>query len=78
CQLGGRRRVLAEAAPPCRCRLPTAVWSPYRQPDDVRQMAIPILSHRILVKSRDGNPIASARARSRVIHEVLKQVPAPE
>ncbi|HRK35464.1 MAG TPA: MoxR family ATPase [Candidatus Hydrogenedentes bacterium] len=50
----------------------------YVTPDDVRQMAIPILSHRILVKSRDGNPIASARARSRVIHEVLKQVPAPE
>ena len=50
----------------------------YVTPDDVRQMAIPILSHRILVRSRDGNPIASARARSRIIHEILKQVPVPE
>jgi MoxR-like ATPase len=50
----------------------------YVTPDDVRQMAIPILSHRILVKSRDGNPIASARARSRIIHEILKQAPVPE
>ncbi|NUM56561.1 MAG: MoxR family ATPase [Candidatus Hydrogenedentes bacterium] len=50
----------------------------YVTPDDVRQMAIPILSHRILVKSRDGNPIASARARARVIHEILKQTPIPE
>ena len=50
----------------------------YVTPDDVRQMAIPILSHRILVKSRDGNPIASARARARVIHEILKQAPIPE
>jgi len=49
----------------------------YVTPDDVRQMAIPILSHRILVKSRDGNPIASARARSRIIHEILKQAPVP-
>lgn len=50
----------------------------YVTPDDVKQMAIPILSHRILVKSRDGNPIASARARARVIQEIVKQTPAPE
>lgn len=50
----------------------------YVTPDDVRAMAIPVLSHRILVKSRDGNPVASARARARVIHEILKQVPVPE
>ncbi len=50
----------------------------YVTPDDVRQMAIPILSHRILVKSRDGNPISSARARSRIIHEILKNTPVPE
>lgn len=50
----------------------------YVTPDDVRQMAIPILSHRIIVKSRDGNPIASARARARIIHEILKQLPVPE
>jgi MoxR-like ATPase len=50
----------------------------YVTPDDVKQMAIPILSHRILVKSRDGNPIASAKARARVIQEIVKQTPAPE
>jgi MoxR-like ATPase len=50
----------------------------YVTPDDVRQMAIPVLSHRILVRSRDGNPVESAKARSRVIHEILKQTPVPE
>jgi len=50
----------------------------YVTPDDVKQMAVPVLSHRILVKSRDGNPIASARARARAIHEILKQVSIPQ
>jgi MoxR-like ATPase len=50
----------------------------YVTPDDVKQMAVPVLSHRILVKSRDGNPIASARARARAIHEILKQVSVPQ
>lgn len=50
----------------------------YVTPDDVKQMAGPVLSHRILVRSRDGNPIASAQARARAIYEILKQVPIPE
>ncbi|GMW02580.1 MAG: putative methanol dehydrogenase transcriptional regulatory protein MoxR3 [Candidatus Hydrogenedentota bacterium] len=47
-------------------------------PDDVKQMAVPVLSHRILVKSRDANPIASARARARAIDEAIKKIPVPE
>lgn len=47
-------------------------------PDDVRQMAVPVLSHRILAKSRDGNPIASARARASAIQDILEQTPCPE
>jgi MoxR-like ATPase len=50
----------------------------YVTPDDVKEMAGPVLSHRILVRSRDGNPIASAQARARAIYEILKQVPIPE
>ena len=50
----------------------------YVTPDDVKQMAIPVLSHRILVKSRDGTPIAAARARARAVHEVLKGIPVPQ
>jgi len=47
-------------------------------PDDVKAMAGPLLAHRIIVKSRDGNPSAAARARSAAVAEVLKQTPVPE
>ncbi|MBN2308609.1 MAG: hypothetical protein JXR94_06530, partial [Candidatus Hydrogenedentes bacterium] len=50
----------------------------YVTPDDVKQMAIPVLSHRVLVKSRDGNPIAAARARAQAVREVVKRAPVPQ
>lgn len=50
----------------------------YVTPDDVKIMSIPVLAHRVLVRSRDGNPSASARARAAAIEEVLKRVPIPE
>ncbi|MCP4643787.1 MAG: MoxR family ATPase [bacterium] len=50
----------------------------YVTPDDVKHMAVPVLSHRILVKSRDGNPIAAAQARTRAVYDILKQTAIPE
>jgi MoxR-like ATPase len=50
----------------------------YVTPDDVRQMAIPVLAHRIIVKSRDGNPMASSLARARTIREILKGIAIPQ
>ena len=46
--------------------------------DDVRAMAIPTLSHRLIVRSRDGNPLASAKARAAAVVEILKRIPIPE
>ena len=50
----------------------------YVTPDDVKKMAVPVLGHRIIVRSRDGNPIASARARAGAIMDTVKQTPIPE
>ncbi|MCL4219098.1 MAG: MoxR family ATPase [Candidatus Hydrogenedentes bacterium] len=50
----------------------------YVNPDDVRRMAVPVLSHRILVKSRDSSPAAAARARENVILDILKRLPIPQ
>ncbi|MBI4559207.1 MAG: MoxR family ATPase [Candidatus Hydrogenedentes bacterium] len=49
----------------------------YVTPDDVKQMAVPVLSHRILVKSRGGNPATSARERARAVFDVVKRVAVP-
>lgn len=46
-------------------------------PGDVKKMAIPVMSHRILIKSRGGNPAASALERSRIVAEVVNAVPVP-
>jgi MoxR-like ATPase len=50
----------------------------YVTPDDVKHMAVPVLSHRVRVKSRDSNPIDSAKARARAIHDVVSQISVPE
>ena len=46
-------------------------------PGDVKQMAVPVYSHRVIVKSRGGNMASSARERARIIVEILKQIPVP-
>lgn len=50
----------------------------YVTPDDVRQMAIPVLAHRVRVKSRDSNPIDSSKARARAVFDVVNKIPVPE
>jgi MoxR-like ATPase len=46
-------------------------------PGDVKRMAAPVMSHRILIKSRGGNPAASALERNRIIDEIVNAIPVP-
>ena len=46
-------------------------------PGDVKRMAIPVLSHRIMVKSRGADSMTSNRDRSRVVAEVVDSAPVP-
>ena len=46
-------------------------------PGDVKQMAVPVLSHRVLVKSRSGDLVSAARERARSIVEVVNSIPVP-
>lgn len=76
-QLGASPRASVSYFEACQARA-LVEGRDYVTPDDVRQMAVPVLSHRILVKSRDGNPVASARARARAVQDILEQTPCPE
>jgi MoxR-like ATPase len=49
----------------------------YVTPDDVKQMAIPVLSHRIVVRARGADPAAVARERVRAIYDNIKRVKVP-
>lgn len=46
-------------------------------PGDVKHMAVPVLSHRLIVKSRGGDLVSAARERARVVVEVVNSVPIP-
>ncbi len=46
-------------------------------PGDVKRMAVPVMSHRILIKSRGSTPTAPALERSRIVGEILNAVPVP-
>jgi MoxR-like ATPase len=49
----------------------------YVTPDDVKHMAAPVLSHRVLVKSRGADLVSAARERARVILDVVKDARVP-
>ena len=49
----------------------------YVTPGDVKRMAGPVLSHRIIIKSRGANLLAAAHERGRVINEIVKRIPIP-
>ncbi len=49
----------------------------YVTPDDVKHMAVPVLSHRVLVRARGADPAAVARERIRAVHDALRRVPVP-
>lgn len=46
-------------------------------PGDVKQMAVPVLSHRILIKSRGGNLVAASQERSRVVTDIVQSASVP-
>lgn len=50
----------------------------YVTPDDVKQLAIPVLSHRVMVKSRDANLVAAARARAGAVFDIVRSTPIPQ
>ena len=50
----------------------------YVTPDDVKTMAVPALSHRIIVRSRNSSPAAAAQARADAVADILKEVAIPE
>jgi len=49
----------------------------YVTPGDVKQMAVPVLSHRLLVKSRGADLVSAARERARAVIDIVKSVPVP-
>ncbi|MFP4172905.1 MAG: AAA family ATPase [Candidatus Hydrogenedentota bacterium] len=49
----------------------------YATPDDVKRMAVPVLSHRLLIKNRGGAPGAVAGERDDVVNDILAQTPVP-
>lgn len=75
-QLGASPRASVSFYEACQARALTE-GRDYVTPDDVKLMAQPVLSHRIIVKSRGGNPAASARERARVLDDILRRVQIP-
>ena len=49
----------------------------YVTPGDVKLMAVPVLSHRLLIKSHGGNRLATSRERALLIEEILSDLPVP-
>ncbi len=49
----------------------------YATPDDVKRMAVPVLSHRLLIKNRGGAPGAIAQERDGVVNDILARTPVP-
>lgn len=47
-------------------------------PSDVKDMAVNVLGHRVLVRGRSADLIASARERNRAIEDILRDVPVPD
>lgn len=49
----------------------------YVTPGDVKRMALPVLGHRILVRSRGADLASAARERAHVVEEVVRQAAVP-
>ena len=47
-------------------------------PSDVKDMAVNVLGHRVLVRGRSADLTALARERNRVIEDILRDVPVPD
>jgi MoxR-like ATPase len=49
----------------------------FATPQDVREVAEPVLSHRLISKSRSFNLIHIAEERKKIIQDILQRVPIP-
>ncbi|MBI1320775.1 MAG: AAA domain-containing protein [Candidatus Hydrogenedens sp.] len=49
----------------------------YVTPHDVKTMAIPVLSHRVIVKARGADLSTAAKERDAIVNEIVKSVPLP-
>lgn len=49
----------------------------YVTPGDVKLMAVPVLAHRVLVRTRGADLAAAAEERARAIEDVIKRIPVP-
>ncbi len=49
----------------------------YVTPGDVKAMSVPVLAHRLIVRSRGGDLVAAAQERARVIRDIVNAVPIP-
>jgi MoxR-like ATPase len=49
----------------------------YVTPGDVKDMAVPVLGHRILVKSRGADLSTAARERVALVNEIVRSIPLP-
>ena len=75
-QLGASPRASVALYEACQARA-LVEGRDYVTPGDVKVMSAPVLSHRLLVKSRGGDLVSAARERVRSVKEVVKNVPVP-
>lgn len=75
-QLGASPRASVSLYEACQARA-LVEGRDYVTPDDVKHMAVPVLSHRVLVKSRGADLVSAAKERTRVILDVVKDARVP-
>jgi MoxR-like ATPase len=49
----------------------------YCLPDDIKQLAVPALAHRVILRTRWEGTVAGSPDAERVIREILQEVPVP-
>jgi MoxR-like ATPase len=75
-QLGASPRASVALCEGCQARA-MVEGRDYVTPGDVKQMAVPVLAHRLLVRSRSTDLVSAARERARAVIEVAQGVPVP-
>jgi len=49
----------------------------YVEPDDVKELAVPVLSHRMRLQRRSGGVVGDFEEAGRIVSEILQRVPVP-
>jgi MoxR-like ATPase len=76
-QLGASPRASYELFVACQAKALVAGRT-FVTPDDVKEMAPAVLCHRIILRSRNGDPLSAAKARAETLREVIAKIPVPE